>query len=222
MEGFYLVAVELLWSLVSGCAATAHQGPATLGTSLSLRSGLTPSFDVVGQSQLTYFFHENSLPLSNKQNLYPCDLSQDCGNSPFHFCCPRQGLEIRLFIPNTRILWFLQACLPPLDRHSPHLHRCLLVCLNHPTYGLPAGNLETFVPSRMSAGQPCIKASFAIWKSLAASLISLAQLQLLGEGEAHLFSLRKIFSMQVSVLELLWNVEMVHGARGIRLQCDHG
>lgn len=115
MEGFYLVAVELLWSLVSGCAATAHQGPATLGTSLSL-----PSFDVVGQSQLTYFFHENSLPLSNKQNLYPCDLSQDCGNSPFHFCCPRQGLEIRLFIPNTRILWFLQACLPSLDRHSPH------------------------------------------------------------------------------------------------------
>lgn len=82
--------------------------------------------------------------------------------------------------------------------------------------GSQQGTWRPLSPSRMSAGQPCTKASFAIWKSSAASLISLAQLQLLGEGEAHLFSLRKIFSMQGSVLELLWNVEMVHGSRGIK------
>lgn len=136
---------------------------------------------------------------------------------PSTFAALAKGWKSDLFIPNTRILCFLWACLPPLDTVLTSLHQCLLVCLNHPTYGLPAGNLETFISSCMSAGQPCTKASFAIWKSSAASLISLAQLQLLGVGEAHLFSLRKIFSMQVSVLELLWNIEMVHGARGIRL-----
>lgn len=146
MEGFCLVAIELPWSLVSGCAATAHRGPVTLGTSVSLRSSLTPSFDVVGQSELTSFFHENSLPLSNKQNLYPCDFSLDCGNSPFHFCCLAKGWKSDLFIPNVRILWFLRACLPPLDTVLTSLHQCLLICLNHPTHGSPQGSWRPLSP----------------------------------------------------------------------------
>lgn len=62
-----------------------------------------------------------------------------------------------------------------------------------------------------------------MWKSSAAFPIGLEQLQLLGEGEAHLFSQRVIFSMQVSVLVfLVGKIEKIHGACGIRLQGDCG
>lgn len=67
-----------------------------------------------------------------------------------------------------------------------------------------------------------LPASVAICKSSAAFPMDLEQLQLLGEGKEHLFSLRVIFSLQASVLVFLGKTEKIQGALCIRLQGDRG
>lgn len=76
------------------------------------------------------------------------------------------------------------------------------------------------LPHAPTQWQPPSKASSTIWKSSAAFRIGLSQLQLLGEGEAHLLSRGVIFTMQVTVLMLLGKIGKIHEVHGVRLQGD--
>lgn len=76
------------------------------------------------------------------------------------------------------------------------------------------------VPHAPTQWQLPSKASSTIWKSSAAFLIGLSQLQLLGAGEAHLLSRGVIFTMQVTVLMLTGKIEKIHDVHGVRLHGD--
>lgn len=124
-----------------------------------------------------------------------------------------QGLQLRRVDAR-----FERGCLvlpvPPLAESS-------IPCTNGCSSGLLVGTAE--LPSSSTCTtqwQPPSKASSTIWKSSAAFHIGLSQLQLLGEGEAHLLSRGVIFTMQVTVLMLLGKIGKIHEVHGVRLQGD--
>lgn len=132
----------------------------------------------------------------------------------FSSTCP--GLQLRLVDAR-----FERGCVvlpvPPV----PPLAESSVPCTNGCSSGLLVGTAE--LPSSSTCTHT-VAASLqgfpTIWKSSAAFRIGLSQLQLLGEGEAHLLSRALIFTMQVTVLMLLGKIEKIHEVHGVRLQGD--